>query len=181
MGGAGGPASFNPALTIGHAVAGLFPWAQVPGAIIAQMLGGIVGAILVFLFFKPHFDAEEDPGTKLGVFCTGPAIKSTGWNFFSEFMATFMLVFLLTLSSGLPSFLNVWLVIMILGMALGGTTGYALNPARDTAPRIAYMILPIKGPKDANWGYGWIPLIAPICGAIVAALAAVALNGFMAA
>ena len=96
-------------------------------------------------------------------------------------MATFMLVFLLTLSSGLPSFLNVWLVIMILGMALGGTTGYALNPARDTAPRIAYMILPIKGPKDANWGYGWIPLIAPICGAIVAALAAVALNGFMAA
>lgn len=180
MGGAGGPASFNPALTLGHAIAGLFDWALVPIAIGAQMLGGFVGAWLVFIFFKPHFDAEEDGGTKLGVFSTGPAIPNVAFNFISEMIATFMLVFLLTLSSGLPSFLNVWLVIMVLGMALGGTTGYALNPARDTAPRIAYMTMPMKNKVDANWGYGWIPTIAPIVGATLGALAAVALNGIIA-
>lgn len=172
-------AHFNPALTIGHAVAGLFDWALVPGYVVAQMLGGLVGAILVFLFFKLHFDAEEDPGTKLGVFCTSPAIKATPWNLLSEIMATFTLVFLLAMSSGLPGFLNVWLVIMILGMALGGTTGYALNPARDTAPRIAHMLLPIKNKGGSNWEYGWVPLVGSIIGGILGALCAVGLNNFL--
>lgn len=176
-----GGGHFNPALTIGHAVAGLFDWALVPGYVVAQMLGGIVGAVLVWLFFKPHFDAEEDPGTILGVFSTGPAIPNTPFNFISEFMATFVLVFLLILVPGtLGGGLNVWLVIMILGMALGGTTGYALNPARDTAPRIAHMFLPIKNKGSSNWSYGWIPLVASICGGIVGAVSGSGLANYFA-
>ena len=149
-------ASFNPALTIALAVGGMFDWALVPGYIIAQILGGIVGGILVYILFKDHFDATEDPGTKLGVFSTGPSIPNTGRNIVQEAIATFVLVF------G---------IIVAIGMSLGGLTGYALNPARDLGPRIAHAILPIKGKGSSNFKYGLIvPIFGPIIGGIVAVL-----------
>ena len=149
-------ASFNPALTIALAVGGMFDWALVPGYVIAQILGGIVGGILVYILFKDHFDATEDPGTKLGVFSTGPSIPNTGRNIVQEAIATFVLVF------G---------IIVAIGMSLGGLTGYALNPARDLGPRIAHAILPIKGKGSSNFKYGLIvPIFGPIIGGIVAVL-----------
>ena len=149
-------ASFNPALTIALAVGGMFDWALVPGYIIAQILGGIVGGILVYILFKDHFDATEDPGTKLGVFSTGPSIPNTGRNIVQEAIATFVLVF------G---------IIVAIGMSLGGLTGYALNPARDLGPRIAHAILPIKGKGSSNFKYGLIvPIFGPIIGGLLAVL-----------
>ena len=181
--GAASGAHFNPAVTIGAAVRGGMDWALVPGYIVAQMLGGFVGAAILMVLFADHIKATEDDATVRGCFCTGPSIPNTGLNFLSEFVATFVLVF--TLAS-LPAEAGnsgvVWVlvygVIVACGASFGGLTGYAMNAARDTAPRIAYMILgPNKGNKDPNWGYGWIPAIAPICGGIVASLLWVALKG----
>lgn len=166
----------NPAVTLGLAVAGSFAWAHVAGYIVAQMLGGFVGAVIVYLFYKDHFDATEDQGTKLGVFCTAPAIKNTPLNFFGEFVATFMLmfaIFCLGVSkcwNGQTGLLGITWVITAIGMSLGATTGYAMNAARDLAPRIAHAVLPIKGKGGSDWGYSWIPVVAPIAGAICAAL-----------
>jgi glycerol uptake facilitator protein len=167
--------SFNPALTIALAVIGKFPWNQVPGYIVAQMLGGFVGACIVYLQYKDHFDATDDADTKRAVFCTGPAIKNTVNNFISEFIGTFVLVFTLLgfvntkLADGLGGFV-VGGIILVIGLSLGGTTGYAINPARDLGPRIAHALLPIKDKKGSDWWYAWIPVVAPICGAIVAAV-----------
>lgn len=166
----------NPAVTLGLAVAGSFAWAHVAGYIVAQMLGGFVGAVIVYIFYKDHFDATEDQGTKLGVFCTAPAIKNTPLNFFGEFVATFMLmfaIFCLGVSkcwNGQTGLLGITWVITAIGMSLGATTGYAMNAARDLAPRIAHAVLPIKGKGGSDWGYSWIPVVAPIAGAICAAL-----------
>ncbi|GAB6008226.1 MIP/aquaporin family protein [Dysgonomonas reticulitermitis] len=161
----------NPALTIGLAVAGKFK-GSILGYIIAQMLGAIVGACLVYLMYKPHFDEEENPNAKLGVFCTAPAIKSLIPNLASEIIGTFVLVFGVLMAAGaeIAGPLPVALLIVAIGMSLGGTTGYAINPARDLGPRIAHAILPIKGKRDSNWGYAWLPVIAPICGSVLAAL-----------
>lgn len=167
----------NPAVSIGLAVAGNFDWALVPGYIIAQMLGGLVGAIIVYIFYKDHFDATDDKATKLGVFCTAPAIKNTPINFFGEFVATFMLMFAILVivpffgggKDGMGLLPITW-VITALGMSLGATTGYAMNAARDLSPRIAHAILPIKDKGDSDWGYSWIPVVAPIAGAACAAL-----------
>lgn len=167
----------NPAVSIGLAVAGNFDWALVPGYIIAQMLGGLAGAIIVYIFYKDHFDATEDQATKLGVFCTAPAIKNTPINFFGEFVATFMLMFAILVivpffgggKDGMGLLPITW-VITALGMSLGATTGYAMNAARDLSPRIAHAILPIKGKGHSDWGYSWIPVVAPIAGAACAAL-----------
>lgn len=167
----------NPAVSIGLAVAGNFDWALVPGYIIAQMLGGLAGAIIVYIFYKDHFDATDDKATKLGVFCTAPAIKNTPINFFGEFVATFMLMFAILVivpffgggKDGMGLLPITW-VITALGMSLGATTGYAMNAARDLSPRIAHAILPIKGKGDSDWGYSWIPVVAPIAGAACAAL-----------
>lgn len=173
-----GPTSgshFNPAVTIALATVGKFPWAEVPSYIIAQMIGGILGGTLVWLHYLPHWAATEDKATKLGVFCTAPAIKSTFANFMSEFIATFVLEFALIgvgntkMVDGIPSFVAA-LIILVIGVSLGGTTGYAINPARDLGPRIAHAILPIAGKGDSDWGYAWIPVLGPICGAVVAAL-----------
>lgn len=170
-------AHLNPAVTIGLATAGLFT-GNIAGYIIAQLLGAMLGAVIVYLMYKPHFDAEEDPGTKLGVFSTGPAIKSLFSNFFSELVGTFILVFGILYASGakIAGPLPVALLIVAIGMSLGGTTGYAINPARDLGPRIAHALLPIKGKGGSNWGYSWLPVVAPICGAIIAALLYRALN-----
>jgi glycerol uptake facilitator protein len=169
-------ASFNPALTIALAVDGSFAWSMVPGYIIAQIAGAFVGGCIVYLLFKGQFDATEDPGTKLGVFCTGPSIANTGLNIFSEAVGTFILVFAIKgmanvpgLTDGLGKFL-VFGIIVSIGMSLGGLTGYAINPARDIGPRLAHAVLPIKGKGTSNWGYAVVPLVGPVIGAIVAVL-----------
>lgn len=167
-------ASFNPALTIALAAGGYFPWAKVPGYVVAQFAGAFVGACLVYILFKDQFDATEDPGTKLGVFSTGPSIPNTFRNILSEAVGTFVLVFAIQgmnqvpeLSAGLGKFL-VFGIIVSVGMSLGGLTGYAINPARDLGPRLAHTVLPIKGKGDSNWGYGIVTLVGPILGALVA-------------
>lgn len=171
--GAASGASFNPALTIALAVDGSQPWAEVPVYIAAQFAGAIVGACIVYLMFKDQFDATDDPGTKLGVFSTGPSVPNLPLNIFCEAVATFVLVFAI---KGIPavadgiSNLFVFGIIVSIGMSLGGLTGYALNPARDIGPRIAHAFLPIKGKGDSNWGYAIVPLVGPIIGAIVAVL-----------
>ena len=173
-------AHLNPALTIGLAAAGQFDWCAVLPYIAAQMLGGFAGAVLVYIFYKDHFDATEDQATKLGVFCTAPAIMNKGRNFFCEALAAWLLVFvILALGTkenaaafsmgGLGAF-PVTMLIVAIGMSLGATTGYAINPARDLAPRIAHAVLPIKDKGSNQWGYSWIPVAGPICGGVIAAL-----------
>jgi glycerol uptake facilitator protein len=172
--GASSGAHFNPALTLALAIDGSLSWALVPVYIIAQFAGAIVGAVIVYLMFKDQFDATEDPGTKLGVFSTGPSIPNLPRNIFCEAVATFVLVFAI---KGVPaaapagvSNLLVFGIIVSIGMSLGGLTGYALNPARDIGPRIAHAFLPIKGKGSSNWGYAIVPLVGPVIGAIVAVL-----------
>lgn len=163
----------NPAVSIGLALAGKFEWALVPGYIVAQMLGGFIGAVIVYLFYIDHFKATEDQATKLGVFCTAPAIKNTPINFFGEFVATFMLMFAILVMAnfgGQVGLVGITWVITAIGMSLGATTGYAMNAARDLSPRIAHAVLPIPGKGGSDWGYSWIPVVAPIAGAACAAL-----------
>lgn len=172
--GAASGAHFNPALTIALAVDGTLPWAEVPVYIIAQFAGAILGACIVYLMFKDQFDATDDPGTKLGVFSTGPSVPNMPLNIFCEAVATFVLVFAIkgipgTVAGGVSN-LFVFGIIVSIGMSLGGLTGYALNPARDLGPRIAHSFLPIKGKGDSNWGYAVVPLFGPIIGAVVAVL-----------
>ncbi|MDR1882248.1 MAG: aquaporin family protein [Prevotella sp.] len=170
-------AHLNPAVTIGLAIAGGFQ-GSIAGYIIAQILGAIVGACVAYLMYKPHFDAEENPDAKLGVFCTGPAIKNLFSNFFSEVVGTFALVFGILYAAGaeIAGPLPVAILIVAIGMSLGGTTGYAINPARDLGPRIAHAFLPIKGKRDSNWGYAWLPVVAPLVGGALAALLYIALK-----
>jgi len=171
-------AHLNPALTIGLAAAGKFS-GNVLGYIIAQMLGAMLGVSLMYMMYKPHFDREEDANTKLGIFCTAPAIKHLPSNFFSEFIGTFMLLFAVLLVGGaeIKGPFPVAILIVAIGMSLGGATGYAINPARDLGPRIAHaFLLPIKGKRDSNWSYAWVPVVAPILGALAAAGAYLLLN-----
>lgn len=177
-------AHFNPALTIGFAVAGITQWSLVVPYIGAQMAGGLIGAILVFVFYRQHFNATKDKDAKLAVFSTGPAIRSYIDNSISEFIATFVLVFAIigALIADGPSDtigrgLGIAWIILALGTALGGTTGCALNPARDLSPRIAYAILPIKNKRDPDWAYSWIPTIMPLLGGLVAGFAGMAVFG----
>jgi glycerol uptake facilitator protein len=162
-------AHLNPAVTLGLAFNGDFHWSQVPQYIAAQLLGAIIGAIITYLHFLPHWHATKDPGVKLGVFATGPAIPHVFSNLLSEIIGTFVLVVGL-LSIGANSFtdgLNPFIVgflIIAIGISLGGTTGYAINPARDLGPRIAHFLLPIPGKGPSNWGYSWIPVLGPVLG-----------------
>ena len=137
-------------------------------------IGVFVGAVLCWLAFREHFDAEEDPGKKLAVFSTGPAMRSPIWNVVTEVIATFVLIFWILISGGTPTAvgpLAVALVVVGIGASLGGPTGYAINPARDLAPRIAHAILPIKGKGPSDWSYSWVPVVAPVIGAVLATLA----------
>lgn len=174
-------AHLNPALSIGLAIAGTFDWALVPGYALAQMTGGFAGAAIVWLYYKDHYDATEDPDTKLGTFCTMPAIYNPLRNLFCEFFSTSFLVFVIlmlaakentpVIGMGALGAFPVTMLIMSIGMSLGGATGYALNPARDLGPRIAHAILPFKSPKrDSGWKYSWIPVAGPILGACFAAV-----------
>ncbi|WP_399388255.1 MIP/aquaporin family protein [Thermoanaerobacterium sp. CMT5567-10] len=172
-----GGAHFNPAVTIGLAAIGKFPWAQVPGYIIAQFLGAFVGALLVYVAYRDHFHATEDKDSKLGVFCTIPAIRNLFYNFLTEVIGTAMLlVGILGITNehnqvgALGAFL-VGILIWVIGLTLGGPTGYAINPARDLGPRLAHTVLPIPDKRDSDWGYGLIvPLFGPIVGGLVGAL-----------
>lgn len=166
-------AHLNPAVTIGLAVAGSFKWADVPLYIIGQFIGAFLGAVLVFLHYYPHWAETKDTGLKLAVFCTGPAIRNVTWNLVSEIIGTFALmfgIFVIPAQFGLPGPFTVALLVLVIGLALGGTTGYAINPARDLGPRIAHFVLPIPGKGDSDWGYSWIPVVGPIIGAVIAAL-----------
>lgn len=181
-------AHINPAVTIALAVAADFPVAQVVPYIIAQMLGAIVGAVLVYVHYLPHWKETEDPALKLGVFSTGPAIRNTPANFIAEFIGTFVLLFgILAIGANAGALaagevdlsvaygtalapLLVGLLVLAIGLSLGGPTGYAINPARDLGPRIAHTILPIAGKGGSDWRYSWIPVVAPILGGIAGAL-----------
>ncbi|QAY74061.1 aquaporin family protein [Agromyces protaetiae] len=149
----------------------------------AQLLGAFIGAIFVWLAYKQHFDDEPDAGLKLAVFSTGPAIRSYGWNLITEIIGTFVLVFVVIGfgrngdASGLAALgaLPVALLVVGIGASLGGPTGYAINPARDLGPRIAHLVLPIKGKGSSDWGYSWVPVVGPIIGGLLAGWAAIPL------
>ena len=167
-------AHLNPAVTIGLATAGQIAWGLVPLYVTAQMIGAMLGAFLVWLHYMPHFAATEDADAKLGVFCTAPAIRDSFNNLIGEIIGTFVLVYaVLHITSpdgglGALDALPVALVVLVIGLALGGTTGYAINPARDLGPRIMHAVLPIPGKRDSDWGYSWIPVAGPIIGAFLA-------------
>ena len=171
----------NPAVTLGLFAAGIdfakgidptFSNMMVYWA--GQMIGGFLGAVVAFLAFKKHFDEEAPADAKLGIFCTGPAIRSYGWNFVTEFIGTFVLVFWVVVSGKTPTQIGplaVALLIVGIGASLGGPTGYAINPARDLAPRIAHFVLPIKGKGPSDWAYSWVPVLGPLAGGLIAGLA----------
>jgi glycerol uptake facilitator protein len=181
-------AHINPAVTIGLASIGAFDWAQVPGYIIAQLLGAFTGAVLVWLAYLPHWAETADPGLKLGVFSTAPAIRNTAANIITEIIGTAMLLFgVLGIVSNVQQIqqasevdlsavfqfglapLLIGLLVFAIGLSLGGPTGYAINPARDLGPRIAHAVLPIAGKGGSDWGYAWIPVVAPIIGGVLGA------------
>lgn len=174
-------AFLNPALTIGFAVAGKIAWSQVGTLIAGQLVGAFLGAVGVFIHYYPHWKETDDPATKLAVFSTGPAIRNPFFNFISEVIGTFVLTLVILafgmkavgFAGGMGTFAVSWLIVSI-GMSLGGTTGYAINPARDLGPRIAHAILPIPGKGSSDWGYAWVPVFGPIVGAIIGALVFVA-------
>jgi glycerol uptake facilitator protein len=168
-------AHLNPAITIALATIGEFDWSMVPGYCIAQMSGAFSGAVLVWIFYLPHWKLTSDAATKLAVFSNAPAVRHTVSNLFGECIATAVLVFAI-LFIGVNEFtqglkpLVVGLLIVSIGLSLGGTTGFAINPARDLAPRIAHAILPIAGKGSSDWGYAWIPVVGPIMGGILGAV-----------
>lgn len=179
-------AHINPAVTLGLATAGLFSWSQVLPFIAAQMGGAAAGALTVWLFYRHHFNRTEDPWTQLACFATSPAIRRPVNNFISELIGTFVLIFVILYISepsmtlggeveakiglGTLGALPVALLVTAIGLSLGGTTGYAINPARDLAPRIMHSILPMEHKGSSDWNYAWIPVAAPITGALVAAV-----------
>jgi glycerol uptake facilitator protein len=182
---AAGPISgahINPAVTIGLAVIGLFPWANVVPYIIAQMIGAFLGGVIVWIAYRQHFEKTENADLKLAVFCTGPAIRDYPSNLVTEIIGTFTLVFgVLSMTHFIgkdtpaitgPTW-GSWVVVVLvwaIGLSLGGPTGYAINPARDLGPRIAHAILPIPGKRDSDFAYGWVPVVGPIIGGIIGAL-----------
>lgn len=190
----------NPAVTLGLAVKNLVngeavDWADVMVRFAAQLIGAIIGAILVWLAYKTHFDDEPDPANKLGVFATGPATRSFGWNVVTEAIGTFVLVLAVIAFKNFASVtapnseagladvnslgnlapLAVALVIVAIGASLGGPTGYAINPFRDLGPRLAHAVLPIRGKGGSDWSYSWVPIVGPFIGGILAGLVGVAI------
>ena len=184
-------AHLNPAVTLGLVASGAEEFGSgVPVNLISiltyiagEMLGAVLGAVVVWLAYKQHFDQEPDPANKLGVFSTGPAIRSYGWNLVTEIIGTFVLVFIVIGFSrqgdtpGLAALgaLPVALLVIVIGTSLGGPTGYAINPARDLGPRIAHFFLPIKGKGSSDWSYSWVPVLGPIIGGVIAGWASIVL------
>jgi glycerol uptake facilitator protein len=179
-------AHLNPAVSLAMAAAGKLAWGKVAGYVVAQMLGGIAGGALVFFFYREHFKATEDANGKLACFCTAPNIRNLPQAFFCETVGTFLLVLPVFLMSEatirIPGFdaevplglgalgaLPVGALVFAIGLSLGGTTGYAINPARDLGPRIAHALLPVPGKRDSDWEYAWVPVLAPLIGGLLAA------------
>lgn len=170
-----GPAHLNPAVTIAFAAIGQFSWSWVLPFVAAQMLGAFLGAAIVWLHYYPHWAKTNDQATTLGVFATGPAIRNYTANFLSEFIGTAVLIFgLLAFAQGKWTAglapMGVGILITAIGLSLGGTTGYAINPARDLGPRLAHAILPIAHKGGSDWGYSWVPVLGPLAGGVVGAL-----------
>jgi len=179
-------AHLNPAVTVGLAAAGKMAWSAVPGYIMAQMTGALVGAALVFVFYQSHYHVTDNADAKLATFCTGPAIRSLPTNLLCEVLATAVLVLAVlmhvpagiftidgrqtvdTIGLGSIGAIEVGLVVFGIGLSLGGTTGYAINPARDLGPRIAHFLLPVPGKRDSDWSYAPIPVVGPLLGALLA-------------
>jgi glycerol uptake facilitator protein len=181
-------AHLNPAVTLALASIGAFPWSDVPGYIVAQMVGAIAGAVLVWLMYLPHWAVTQNADLKLAVFCTGPAIRKPPANLLTETLATAAFIFAIlgiganaqtltrpgdidlsiVFSNGLQPLL-VGALVLGVGLSLGGSTGYAINPARDLGPRIAHFLLPIPGKRDSDWGYAWIPIVGPVVGGVIGA------------
>lgn len=169
-------AHFNPSVTIALAVQGSLSWGLVPFYVIGQMIGGFLGAAILTIMYHDHLAATPENDVKRGCYCTAPSIRNTGLNFLSEFVDTFVLMFAIcgigqTVAgdSGL-NYVFVFGIITAIGMSFGGVTGYAMNAARDFSPRLAFALFCPGDNKDADWGYSWIPVVAPICGSVVAAL-----------
>lgn len=176
-------AHLNPAVTIGLAAVGKFDWALAPGYMLAQLGGAMLGSGLAWLMYRHHFEMTDDPGLKRAPFCTDPSVRNFTTSVISETLGTFVLIFVILYITGakiedpngtpiglgsvgaLPVAFLVW----VIGLALGGTTGYAINPARDLGPRIMHQLLPIKGKGSSDWGYSWVPIVGPILGALLAA------------
>lgn len=187
-------AHINPAVSIGLAATGVFPWERVPGYCLAQMLGAIAGAVIVWLAYLPHWRETSDGELKRAVFCTAPAIRNVPANFLCEVIGTFVLMFgVLTMKGAFESSpsgsvvpidlgafgaIPVALLVWAIGLSLGGPTGYAINPARDLGPRIAHALLPIPGKAENDWSYAWTPVLGPIAGSVLAAGAYLALGKF---
>jgi glycerol uptake facilitator protein len=173
----GGVAHLNPAVTIALALVAHFPWKDVPQVIAGEFIGAFIGAILVYLAYLAHWAETDDPGLKLAVFSTGPAIRNTAANLITEIIGTMMLVIGILAIGKSPSFASlgaffVGLLVLVIGLSLGGPTGYAINPARDLGPRIIHAILPIPGKGSSDWAYAWIPVIGPIIGGVIGAFVA---------
>jgi glycerol uptake facilitator protein len=182
-------AHLNPAVTLGLAIAGKFPWSKVGLYIVAQMIGAVIGAVVMWVVYKDHFNATTDPDAQLAVFSTGPAIKNRMFNLLSEIVGTFVLVFVVfyftnaeiveeasPIGLGSLGALPVAFLVWGIGLSLGGTTGYAINPARDLGPRIAHAILPMKQKGSSDWKYAWIPIFGPLIGGAIAGLLFLILN-----
>lgn len=182
-------AHLNPAVSIGLAIAGKFEWGKVVTYVLAQLIGAILGAFLTWVIYRDHFNSTSDPDTQLAVFSTGPAIRNNLFNLLSEVIGTFVLIFVVfyftdaeiktpktPIGLGSLGALPVAFLVWAIGLSLGGTTGYAINPARDFGPRIAHALLPMKQKGSSNWRYAWIPIIGPILGAVIAALLYMALK-----
>jgi glycerol uptake facilitator protein len=181
-------AHLNPAVTLALASIGAFQWSDVPGYVAAQMIGACAGAVLVWLMYLPHWAVTQSADLKLAVFCTGPAIRKLSANLLTETLATAAFVFAVlgiganaqtlakpgdidlsvVFSNGLQPLL-VGALVLGVGLSLGGSTGYAINPARDLGPRIAHFLLPIPGKRDSDWGYAWIPIVGPLIGGVIGA------------
>ncbi|HXF72842.1 MAG TPA: MIP/aquaporin family protein [Actinomycetota bacterium] len=170
-------AHINPAVTLGLATIGELPWSDVPTYIGGQFVGAFIGAVLVWLAYLPHWEETDDPGLKLAVFSTGPAIRNYGMNLLTEIIGTAALVagVLAIVANAAPGEVGltpllVGFLVVGIGLSLGGPTGYAINPARDLGPRIAHAVLPIAGKGDSDWGYAWIPVVGPVVGGVLGAL-----------
>ena len=184
-------AHLNPAVTLGLLSADKLDWDKVPAYLLGEMVGAFLGAVLCWLAYKLQFDTHDEPRLTRGIFSTGPMVRNYPWNLVTEIIGTFVLVFWILLSpgvtsgtGGLPQFGNAALgyaavafVVIGIGNSLGGPTGYAINPARDLGPRIAYAILPIKGKGSPDWGYSWVPVVGPIVGGVLAGLISQILPG----
>ncbi len=178
-------AHLNPAVSIGLAIAGTFSWQLVPSYILAQMLGAMLGAFMVWALYRNHYRRTDDAGAKRATFCTAPAIRDWPSNLLSEIVGTFALIFVIfyfsdpllgegdaqvPMGMGSLGAVPVSLLVFVIGLALGGTTGYAINPARDLGPRIIHALLPIKKKEGSDWDYSWVPVVGPVIGSILAAL-----------